>query len=132
MNPYLPLMEAYNTIVKEVEKTPLYILDNDWKETLEIRFPNSTKAFGSIQFCGGDKKAPYLELRFKRVHLRSANVFEVINEINEEPFRSDVIKKDGREPEAIRFHFYGDSPSACQLIQKIFKTLGNNLPVKSL
>lgn len=131
MDPYQSLMKVFNTIVKDMEKTPLYILDNNWKETIEIRIPNLNRAFGSIQFCGGDKKEPYLELRFKRVHLRNANVFDIMNEINEKPFRSDVIKRDGKEPEAIRYHFSDDSLAGLKLIERIFNLLSDNIQVKS-
>lgn len=114
------LVKIYNTIFEQIANTSLTVYDNGWQETFEIRYPNSTKAFGSIQFCGGNKKRPYLELRFKRVHLRAADLFEVLDSINEKPFRSDVIRKDGSEPEAIRYHFYEDCLAARQIICKIF------------
>ena len=121
------LLNLFDTIKGEIKNTPLCIYDNNWKSTVEIHLPPSSKAFGSIQFCGGDKKAPYLELRFKRVHLRAAEVFEVINQIDEKLFRNDVVHNDATEPEAIRFHFYEDTDVARELIKEIFNTLDKGL-----
>lgn len=54
-------------------------------------------------------------------------MYDVINQIDEKPFRNDVVKKDGKEPEAIRYHFYQDNMDGRQLIKRIFKALTENL-----
>lgn len=87
--------------------------------TLELHHPNSHYAFGSIQICR-PRAGYYLELRFKRDHLRSAGLFEKIDEQNDNPYRKDVT---GPTSEAIRFQFRNPDGRAEEFVKELAEIL---------
>lgn len=87
--------------------------------TLELHHPRSKHAFGSIQICR-PQAGYYLELRFKRDHLRNAGLFEKIDEQNNNPYRQDVYSPTA---EAVRFQFRNPDASAEEFVIELAQIL---------
>ena len=114
------LQHVYACISEALGRAQL-LLDESrgWKETVEIHLPDPEyqRAFGSIQYCSACKShESFLELRFKKEHLRYAGIFDEINAVRDNPYRNDAKSKN---PEAIRFHFYTMDDPACNFIKEL-------------
>lgn len=100
------LKEVYKCIEEMLRKVDLSLDDsNKWKETIEIHLPDPDYqlAFGSIQYLLANKThKSFLELRFKRQHLKYVGMLEKLDAMKDNPFRNDAKTE---KPEAIRFHF---------------------------
>jgi len=123
-----PLQEVYHCIEEAVSRAKLLLDDSrGWKETIEIHLPdpNYQYAFGSIQYCKECKsRASFLELRFKRQHLKYAGMLAQIDTLPDDLYRNDAKSKN---PAAVRLQFYTMNDSVRKFITELGDVLVRGL-----
>lgn len=123
-----PLQEVYICITEALSRAKLSLDDSKgWAETIEVHLddPEYQYAFGSIQYCKACKShASYLELRFKKKHLKYVGMFQELDTIKDNPYRNDAKSEN---PEAVRFHFYTMDNSVRNFVTTLGKILTTGL-----